>query len=128
MPGERIVGIASHGKGLTVHAIDCHELAKFEDREELWRDLQWTPEAERNTLSDARLIATVHDAPGVMGQICTIIGEAGGNIVNLRMHHRQSDFFDVDIDVEVRDAKHLTNISAALRTCPTVETVDRTRG
>jgi guanosine-3',5'-bis(diphosphate) 3'-pyrophosphohydrolase len=64
----------------------------------------------------------------VLGQVCTIIGEAGGNIVNLRMHHRQSDFFDTDIDVEVRDAKHLTNISAALRACPTVETVDRTRG
>jgi GTP pyrophosphokinase/guanosine-3',5'-bis(diphosphate) 3'-pyrophosphohydrolase len=44
------------------------------------------------------------------------------------MHHRQSDFFDTDIDVEVRDAKHLTNIQAALRACPSVETVDRTRG
>ncbi|MGH6971351.1 MAG: RelA/SpoT AH/RIS domain-containing protein, partial [Caulobacteraceae bacterium] len=51
VPGDRIVGIVTAGKGLTVHAIDCSELAKFEDREELWRDLQWTPEAERNTLS-----------------------------------------------------------------------------
>jgi hypothetical protein len=34
------------------------------------------------------------------------------------MHHRQSDFFDVDVDVEVADAKHLTGIAAALRACP----------
>jgi len=127
VPGDRIVGIVEEG-GLTVHAIDCAALAEFEDREDLWRDLQWTPEAERNTFSHARLRATIRNAPGVLGQACTIIGEAGANILNLRMHHRQSDFFDVDFDVEVRDAKHLADISAALRACPPVETVDRAQG
>lgn len=129
VPGDRIVGILREdGEGLDVHTIDCPRLAEYEDREELWRDLNWTPEAERSTISLTRLHATIQNAPGVLGIVCTIIGEAGGNIVNLRMHHRQSDFFDTDIDVEVRDAKHLTNIQAALRACPSVETVDRTRG
>jgi guanosine-3',5'-bis(diphosphate) 3'-pyrophosphohydrolase len=73
----------------------------------------------------AKLIATIRNSPGVLGQVCTIIGEAGGNIVQLRMHHRQADFFDVDIDVDVNDAKHLTHIAAALRANPSVETVDR---
>ena len=128
VPGDRIVGILEpDGRGLTVHAIDCSRLAEYEDRDDLWRDLQWTPEAERNTLSQARLKATIRDAPGVLGQTCTIIGEAGGNIVGLRMHHRQGDFFEVDFDLEVRDARHLTNIAAALRACPPVETVERTR-
>ena len=128
VPGDRIVGILEpDGRGLTVHAIDCSRLAEYEDRDDLWRDLQWTPEAERNTLSQARLKATIRDAPGVLGQTCTIIGEAGGNIVGLRMHHRQGDFFEVDFDIEVRDARHLTNIAAALRACPPVETVERTR-
>ena len=36
--------------------------------------------------------------------------------------------FDVDIDLEVRDARHLTNIAAALRACPPIETVERARG
>ena len=59
--------------------------------------------------------------------MCGIIGEAGGNIVQLRMHHRQNDFFDVDIDVDVNDARHLTHIAAALRAPPSVETVERRR-
>ena len=128
VPGDRIVGILEPEKGLTVHTIDCEKLAEYEDREGLWRDLQWTPEAERNAKAGARLRATVRDAPGVLGQACTIIGEAGGNIINLRMTHRQSDFFDVEFDIEVMDAKHLTHIAAALRACPSVETVDRARG
>ena len=128
VPGDRIVGILeSDGRGLAVHTIDCERLAEFEDREELWRDLQWTPEAERNAIARARLTATIRNAPGVLGQVCTIIGQAGGNIMNLRMRHRQSDFFDVDIDVDVNDARHLTHIAAALRANPSVETVDRTK-
>jgi len=128
LPGDRIVGIVSQNKGVMVHAIDCPELAKYEDREELWRDLQWTAEAERDTISQATLRATILDAPGVLGQACAIIGEAGGNIVGLSMHHRHSSFFDADIDIEVKDARHLTHIAAALRACPSVETVERAWG
>jgi guanosine-3',5'-bis(diphosphate) 3'-pyrophosphohydrolase len=133
VPGDRIVGIMGEeveGKAtvLHVHTIDCGTLAEYEDQEDQWRDLQWTPEAERNTISRARLRATIENAPGVLGETCTIIGEAGGNIVNLRMHYRQGDFFDVDFDVDVKDARHLTHIAAALRACPSVETVDRARG
>src|SRR5207237_1709495 len=94
VPGDRIVGIMeTHGRGLTVHTIDCEQLAQVEDSEELWRDLQWTPEAERNSIARARLTATLRNAPGVLRQACTIIGEPGGNIVNLRMHYRQHHFF-----------------------------------
>jgi guanosine-3',5'-bis(diphosphate) 3'-pyrophosphohydrolase len=129
VPGDRIVGILREdGGGLDVHSIDCSKLAEFEERDDLWRDLQWTPEAEKNTVSQGRLKATIRDAPGVLGQTCTIIGEAGGNIVGIRMHHRQGDFFDADFDIDVRDARHLTNIAAALRACPPVETVERARG
>ena len=64
----------------------------------------------------------------MLGVVSTLIGEAGGNIVNLRMHHRQSDFFDVDFDIDVTGAKHLTHIAAALRACPAVETVERGKG
>ncbi len=127
VPGDRIVGILQPDASLTVHAIACPRLAEFEDREELWRDLHWTPQAERNTISLGRLTATIRNAPGVLGLACTIIGDAGGNILNLRMHHRQADFFDVDFDLDVVDAKHLTHIAAALRACPSVETVDRIR-
>ena len=128
VPGDRIVGIMQGRKGVVIHAIDCPELAKFEDREELWRDLQWTAEAERDTISEATLRATILDAPGVLGQACAIIGEAGGNIIGLSMHHRHSSFFDANIDIEVKDARHLTHIAAALRACPSVETVERARG
>mgnify|MGYP001056081367 CR=1 FL=1 len=127
IPGDRIVGIVDEVKDVTVHVIDCVLLEAFEGGGEVWRDLQWTSEAEKHSISNAKLTATIGDAPGVLGQVCTIIGEAGGNIVGLSMHHRHAQFFDTDIELEVRDLRHLTNIAAALRACPTVETVERAR-
>ena len=127
-PGDRIVGIVQPDKSVMVHAIDCSKLAAFDEvNDDVWRDLHWTAEAEANTLSSVRLKTTIRDAPGVLGLVCTIVGETGGNIVNLTMHQRHSHFFDVDLDLEVKNARHLTNISAALRACPSVETVDRAR-
>ena len=127
-PGDRIVGIAGEEGRVTVHAIDCAVLAHYEDREDMWRDLHWTALAEQSTVSAVRLTATIRNAPGVLGQVCTIIGEAGGNIGNLSMKRRQSDFFDAEFEIEVRDARHLTHIVAALRACPFVEEVDRAKG
>ncbi len=128
VPGDRIVGILEPDKGLTVHTIDCQKLADFADDDSVWNDLQWTPQAEQGAVAAARLRATIRNAPGVLGQVATLIGEAGGNILNLRLAHRQEDFFDVDIDVEVEDAKHATTIIAALRANPSVDTVERARG
>ena len=128
LPGDRIVGVPGPGGILDIHTIGCSTLAEHDTEADRWVDLQWTPEAERNTFSMARLYATIRDAPGVLGQACTIMGEAGGNIVGVNMRHRHSDFFDVDFDLEVKDARHLTHVAAALRACPSVETVERAGG
>ena len=128
VPGDRIVGIMEEDKGLTVHTIDCQSLADFADDDSVWQDLQWTPQAEQDTVAVARLTATMRNAPGVLGQVATIIGENGGNILNLKLTHRQQDFFDMDVDLEVEDARHATMIVAAMRANPSVDTVDRARG
>jgi len=128
VPGDRIVGILGEDVGLTVHTIDCQRLADYADDDSVWQDLQWTAHAEQGAVAAARLHATMKNAPGVLGEVATLIGEAGGNILNLIMSHRQQDFFDVIIDVEVEDAKHATTIMAALRANPSVDTVERTRG
>lgn len=128
LPGDRIVGILEPDKGLTVHTIDCQRLADFADDDSAWHDLQWTPQAEKQALAIARLKATVRNGVGVLGQVTTTIGEAGGNIRNLTLSHRAEDFFDLNFDVEVEDAKHATAIMAALRANPAVEAVERARG
>jgi hypothetical protein len=48
------------------------------------------------------------------GSITTI----AGNITNLQITNRSLDFFEILVDIEVQDLRHLTNIIAALRAKP----------
>jgi GTP pyrophosphokinase len=71
---------------------------------------------------------TVINEPGSLGSLTTVIAKNNGNITNLKITNRTPQFFDMLIDIEVRDVKHLTNIIAALRATPSVNSVERSRG
>jgi GTP pyrophosphokinase len=70
----------------------------------------------------------ITNQPGSLGSLTTVIGKNLGNISNLKITNRSIDFFEVLVDVEVKDVRHLTNIIAALRATPAISSVDRARG
>ena len=127
LPGDRIVGIVTKGRGVTIHTIDCETLKDFADTPERWIDVAWDEEAI-DDFHLGRVSLVVGNAPGSLGGLCTIIGNNAGNISNLKITNRTSEFFDMSIDVEVKDVKHLTNIIAALRAAPAIKSVERARG
>jgi len=127
LPGDRIVGIVTTGKGVTIHTIDCEKLAQYQEEPERWLDVAWdTNGAAQNHV--ARVNVTVVNSPGTLGDLSTLIAKNGGNISNLKIVDRQLDFFDMLIDIEVKDVKHLADIIAALRASTAVNTVERARG
>jgi len=127
LPGDRIVGIVTTGRGVTVHTIDCETLQSFEAEPERWIDLSWDqPGAEQSFYG--RIKAVIANEPGSLGNLTTIIGKAHGNIANLKITNRSIDFFELLVDVEVSDLKHFTDITAALRAAPTISSVERARG
>lgn len=128
LPGDRIVGIVTTGKGVTIHTIDCETLEQFADTPERWLDVSWGDAAEAAENRVGRLMVTISNEPGALGTLSTVIGKSGGNITNLKITSRTTDFWDMFIDVAVNDTKHLNNIIAALRATPQVISVDRARG
>jgi GTP pyrophosphokinase len=66
--------------------------------------------------------------PGALGDLSMVIAKNNGNISNLKITNRAGDFYDLLIDIEVQNVKHLTEIIAALRASPMTNTVDRSRG
>lgn len=128
LPGDRIVGIVTTGKGVTVHTIDCETLEQFADTPERWIDVSWGEGQDNPENRVGRLIVTIANTPGALGTLSTVIGKSGGNITNLKITSRTVDFWDMYLDVAVTDTKHLNNIVAALRATPQVVSVERARG
>ena len=126
VPGERIVGITYRGQGVVVHAIDCPALAEFEEQPGRWVDLQW--HSGRHAAAYAvSLNLTISNDAGVLGRICTLIGEQKANISDLTFVDRKPDFYRLIMEVDLRDAEHLHMVLTALEAESDVAQVERYR-
>ena len=126
VPGERIMGITYRGSGVLIHAIDCEALADFEDQPERWVDLHWQ-DGIHQAVHSVTLDVTISNDAGVLGRICTLIGEQSANISDLRFIDRKPDYFRLLIDVDLRDAEHLHHVKTALDAESNVSSISRHR-
>src|SRR5579863_8738671 len=118
LPGDRIVGIVTTGKGVTIHTIDCETLENYADTPERWLDVAWNVRGDPAETHIGRINVIIGNEPGSLGALTTIIGTHAGNITNLKITNRSQDFFEILVDIEVQDVKHLSTIIAALRAAP----------
>ena len=126
VPGERIVGITYRGQGVVVHAIDCPALEEFEDQPSRWIDLHW--QAGRHApVFTVSLEITISNDAGVLGRICTLIGEQKANISDLRFTDRKPDYYKVIVDTDLRDVEHLHMVMTALEAETDVAQISRHR-
>ena len=125
--GDRIIGVVGQGTDVTVHTADCSRLEDVQDQPDRWIDVRWAPEAA-NELQVGRLKIGVNNSTGSLAKACDVIARQGGNITNLKIIDRSAVVFDMLVDIEVHDARHLASIIAALRASTSVNEVDRPHG
>ena len=128
VPGDRIVGILSPGQGITIYPIHAEALKAFDEEPERWIDVTWDIDEDNPQRFPAKLAVTVLNEPGSLAQVATVIGEADGNIDNVKMTNRVPDYTEMLIDLEVWDLKHLNEIIAGLRAKDVVSSAARANG
>ena len=70
---------------------------------------------------------TISNDQGVLGHICTLIGEQNANISDLQFIDRKPDFYRLIVDVDLRDAEHLHNVMLAVEAESDVASIERHR-
>eukprot|EP01037_Dinobryon_pediforme_P016043 gene16042-16212_t len=95
LPGDKIIGVITTGKGVTIHTHDCEGVSTTIDPERVL-DLSWQEDIDNMSR------------------------HLQGNIVNLKITNRTSEFWDLFVDVEVKNVNHLQDIQAALRNVPII--------
>jgi GTP pyrophosphokinase len=127
LAGDRIIGVITQGSGVMVHTADCERLADVQEQPDRWVDVRWAPDAA-NEVQVGRLRISINNVSGTLAKACEIIARQGGNITNLKIANRTPLVFDMLVDIEVNDTRHLASITAALRASPAVHAVDRPHG
>jgi GTP pyrophosphokinase len=123
VPGDRIVGVMTEGEGIRIFQIHSPRLKDYEHAR--WIDVTWDVDSDAPDRFPAKLAVTALNEPGTLAQIAQEIGEADGNIDNVRMVRRATDFTEMAIDIEVWDLEHLTRIIGGLRAKSVVSKVER---
>jgi len=125
LPGDRIVGIQTVGKGISVHTTDCESLESFHEMPERWVDISWDLSSKEDSSHIGRLNLVVANQRGGLASVATVVANSQGNIANLKITSRTKDLMEMLLDIEVHDNKHLNDIMAALRGVSVVSSVSR---
>jgi GTP pyrophosphokinase len=131
LPGDRIVGIITTGKGVTIHKLSCNTLDKFASEPERWIDVDWNeniPSKNQNGEDKfyvARIAVVLVDKPGALGLLSTAVAKAKSNITSLNMVSRTFGFTEFQLDIDVKNSEHLESVIDALRNTSIVNSVKR---
>jgi len=122
IPGDRIIGIVTHGRGVSVHRIDCPNT--FDDRVERGRriDVEW--DVGKDDLFVVNLIVKGTDRPNLLADIAKAISETNTNI-----KHTDMDLADGEVKgrfvVDVQDLRHFERVIKAIAKVKNVTRVER---
>jgi GTP pyrophosphokinase len=99
-------------------------LSIFSDSERII-ELAWEDDLTLQNRHAGRLKITFLNKPGSLASLSTTISKQGANISNIKVTNRSIDFWDVLIDIEVKDVEHLKSIIAGLRALSIINSVER---
>ncbi|MDP2193762.1 MAG: bifunctional (p)ppGpp synthetase/guanosine-3',5'-bis(diphosphate) 3'-pyrophosphohydrolase [Alphaproteobacteria bacterium] len=124
IPGDKIIGIVTTGKGITIHKKDCESGTYKVDQDRIL-DLMWDEAFNSDDRYVVRIKIMLMNTEGALSKATAVLSKEGSNIVNLQVQSRQEDFWEMIIDLEVRHLTHLSHVVAGLRALSVVSNVER---
>jgi len=125
VPGDRIMGYITRGRGLTIHAADCPNLEALDyDRERLV-EVEWDTTTPGTHAVKVSVMAV--DKTGVLANVSTAISECHANISRAEITTREDRKAVLDFIVEVSGTQQLDQVLKAIEKVDGVITARRVR-
>jgi len=127
IPGDRITGYVSPGRGIVVHRQNCPNLPALQRQyPERMLEVAWE-QVPRGSYSVLLKVITVN-GPGVLASISSSIGQAQANIERVEQRESTSDTAELHFLVGLRSRQQLASVMTRLRRNPKVFRVGRELG
>jgi GTP diphosphokinase / guanosine-3',5'-bis(diphosphate) 3'-diphosphatase len=122
VPGDRVIGYITRGRGISIHRIDCPNVLNLSDSPDRRVDIEW--EAEAHDRFFVRLIVEGNDRRGLLSDIATAISETGTNIQSAEIKAVEGGMTGLFV-VEVQNLAHLKKVIKSIRQVNGVLAVER---
>ena len=126
IPGDRIIGFLTTGRGLVIHTTGCPNTREFRKQPDKWLPIDWAEDID--AAFQVRILVETTNRPGVLGRLASIIAEQKSNINNVSMDEHDRYQSTIHFVIEVRDRKHLAAIMRQLHADPAVIRLSRQKG
>jgi len=80
-----------------------------------WHDKTGENKVKKNKLYQSTLVMDLPDQPGVLGEISTLIGLNGCNILNVELLGKKDKFIHFSFDIQINDLKNFTNLISQIK-------------
>ncbi|HHE55115.1 MAG TPA: bifunctional (p)ppGpp synthetase/guanosine-3',5'-bis(diphosphate) 3'-pyrophosphohydrolase, partial [Caldithrix abyssi] len=122
VPGDRIIGYLTRGRGITIHRTDCKNMLELYKEKERIIEVEWDTESELKFQVQLSIIG--EDRKNLLKDITTCIAKQDINIFNASFH--VEDMYAKGLlDIEVQNLQHLTKVINSIRKINGVFSVER---
>ena len=121
LPGDKIIGYITQGRGITVHRRDCLNIINEDEKERLVK-VEWGDVAQ---VYPVALQVDAWDRVGLVRDISAIIAEEGVNLSEVSMSNHHDDSVTLHFTLEVKSAAQLSKIMSRIYSVWNVVTVTR---
>jgi guanosine-3',5'-bis(diphosphate) 3'-pyrophosphohydrolase len=121
LPGDKIIGYITQGRGITVHRRDCPNIIHEEEKERLIK-VEWGDVAQ---VYPVTIQVDAWDRVGLVRDISAIIAEEGINLSEVSMGNHREDSVTLYFTLEVKGATQLSKIMSRIYSLWNVVSVNR---
>jgi GTP pyrophosphokinase len=123
IPGDKILGFITLGRGLTVHLEDCPNVHAYDERRKV--EVSW--ELNKNYTYPVRLRILGDDKKGLLSELTNIISSGKANILNAKVTTYPDRSAASIFEIEIEHASQLQKIMKSIEKIKAVRTVERIR-
>jgi len=121
LPGDKIIGYITQGRGITVHRRDCPNIVHEEEKERLVK-VEWGAVAQ---VYPVTIQVDAWDRVGLVRDISAIIAEEGVNLTEVSMDNHRDDSVTLHFTLEVKNAAQASKIMSRIHSVWNVVSVTR---
>jgi guanosine-3',5'-bis(diphosphate) 3'-pyrophosphohydrolase len=125
VPGDKILGYITRGRGLTIHSVECPNLGALDyDRDRLV-EVEWDTATPGQHAVNIAVIA--EDKTGVLANVSSAIAGSDANISRAEITTREDRKAELHFVVEIADTTHLNRVLKAIERVEGIITARRLR-
>lgn len=121
LPGDRITGFITRGRGITIHTADCSNVLNSDPQRKV--KVEWDVKHKQTHPVRIRVICT--DRKGLLADISSSISSHEANITNAQLNTTENKRAICTFAVEIKDLNHLRKIITSLEKIKGIVTVER---